>query len=107
MPTRNLQRVIDTTRLELVATGEVLKGSLSKVILGKRRRASGHRIVYLLTYKRAGNKTRSLYVAHAQVSEVRRLIANYHKARRALDKMAELNVELYRTRQAMKRSQRA
>jgi len=80
----------------LAATGGMLKGTVSKVVSGKRADGSGGRESHLLTYKGEGNKTRTVYVSKPRVAEARRMIANYQRARRTLEKIVELNVRLFK-----------
>jgi len=104
MQAGKLQRDIDETRRTLAATGAMLKGSVSKVILGKRKGGPGNRIAHLLTYKSDKNVTKSVYVPKALVATVKTMIRNYHKAKRALGQLVELNVILFKTTRALKRA---
>ena len=58
---KRIQLKIARELKKLSATGEMLKGSISKVALGERKRGNGERISDLLTYKGEGNKTRTVY----------------------------------------------
>ena len=103
MQVNKVQREIDNTRRTLAAIGPLLKGSVNKVILGKKKSAPGNRIAYLLTYKGEGNRTTSVYVKKDQVTEVRAMLRNYQQIKKILNKLVELNVTLFKTRQAIKR----
>jgi hypothetical protein len=83
---------ISSVMAELASVTRILKGSLSKVMLGKRTKGAGSKVVYLLTWKGEGNKTRTVYVKKDQVTDVRRMICNYRKARELLEKVVELNL---------------
>jgi hypothetical protein len=93
------QKIIDKIerlRRALGNTGGVLKGSISPVRLGERKKTAGQRIAYLLTYKGSGNKTKSVYVSKERVPEVKRMIQNYKAAKQAIETMVELNIELFK-----------
>lgn len=92
MQTETVHTKIEAVRQELAATGEVLRGSINKVILGKRKRKAGNRIAYQLTYKAKGNVTKTVYVPTSQVARVKAMIRNHKKAKMALDKLMALNV---------------
>lgn len=49
---------------------------------------------YRLTYKDKQQKTRTVYISRAQLSEARRMIKNYSKVRDLLDKLFETNIEI-------------
>lgn len=95
-----MQKEIEQTRRTLAATESILKGSVSAVVLGKKK-GPGQRVAYLLTYKGAGNKTQSVYVKKSQVAEVTQMICNYQKGKQALERLVELNVKLFKTKQKM------
>lgn len=99
MQARKIEQDIEKTLKALASTGAILKGSVSKVTLGKRSRTSGQRVAHLLTYKGKGNTTQSLYVRKDQVAEVKRLIRNYQKLKVALAKLLDLNVKLFKASQ--------
>ena len=97
MEANAIQRNIDHTLRTLAATGALLKGSVSKVQFGKKKKGRGDRIAYLLTYKGDAQVTRSLYVPKDQVATVTTMIRNHRNARKALEKLVELNVQLFKT----------
>jgi hypothetical protein len=91
---------IKKTLNSLAMTGPLLKGSVSKVILGKKTRAPGDRVAYLLTYKGEGNKTKSVYLKKDQIKEVETMIRRYQKLKEDMNKLIELNVKLFKEEQA-------
>jgi hypothetical protein len=97
MEANTIQRNIANTLRTLAASGALLKGSVSRVLLGKKKRGRGDRIAYLLTYKGDAQVTRSVYVPKSQVATVTTMIRNYRNARKALEKLVELNVQLFKT----------
>jgi hypothetical protein len=99
MQVERLEKSIATTLATLAGTGVVLKGSISKVTLGKKTRTRGDRVSYLLTYKGEGNVTKSLYIRKDQVTEVKQMIRNHHKLKAAVNRLLELNVRLFKARQ--------
>lgn len=92
---------IKKTLNSLALAGPLLKGSVSKVILGKKTRAPGDRVAYLLTYKGEGNKTKSVYVKKDQIKEVETMIQRYQKLKKDMSKLIELNVKLFREEHAV------
>ncbi len=97
MQVDKLQREIRKTRNSLVRTGSLLKGSISKVILGKKTRTRGDRVAYLLTYKGEGNRTKSIYIKQNQLKEVKMMIQNYRNLKTTVNKLIKLTVTLFKT----------
>ena len=96
---RNEQGILAAIRREnarLAKTGRMLKGSLNRVVLGKKKVGTGERIAYRLTWKGTGNKTRTLYVSEDKIEAVMRMISNYGKTRKSIEKLVELNVSLFK-----------
>ena len=93
---RGIQQKIKRELAKLSSTGEMLKGSVSKVVLDARRKREGERVSYLLTFKGESNKTRTVYVEKESVDEVKRMIGNYQKAKLVLEQIVELNVRLFK-----------
>lgn len=96
---QKIQRRIDSDLARMAKLGAMLKGTVSEVKLGQRKRGDGQRITYLLTYKGEGNRTRSVYVPADRVAEVGRMIDNHRKAKAILDRIVELNVALFKIKQ--------
>jgi len=92
---------IGKTRDSLAMTGPLLKGSVSKVILGKKTRTCGDRVAHLLTYKGEGNKTKSVYIKKDQLAEVEAMIKNCRKLKTTVNKLIELNVKLFKIEQTI------
>ena len=106
MQHESIEKAIAKTLTALASTGAVLKGSVSKVTLGKRTRTRGNRVTYLLTYKGKGNITKSLYIRKHQVAEIKQMIRNYQKLKAALRRLLALNVNLFKARQLTTRMDR-
>jgi hypothetical protein len=49
---------------------------------------------YRLTYKDKQQKTRTVYIAHAQLSEARKMLANYSEIRELMDELFEINIAI-------------
>ena len=97
-----IERQLDRELAVLSSHREMLKGSLSKVSLGKRKREEGERTAWLLTWKDDTGKTKTLYVSEAELPGVRTMLANYKKARKALDNITRLGVEIAKSRKQSK-----
>jgi len=86
---------------KLPVTGELLRGSLLERTIRhtkdclKCARGEGHR-VFVLTVSYGGGRTRQFSVRRERVTEVRRLLANYQKLKKAIEGICELNHELLR-----------
>jgi hypothetical protein len=93
-----IERQLDRELTVLSDSREMLKGSLTKVSLGKRKRTEGERTAWLLTWKDAGGKTKTLYASEAELPGVRTMLANYKKARKALDNITRIGVEIVKNR---------
>lgn len=96
---QKIQNRIDSDLARMAKLGAMLKGTVSEVRLGQRKRGDGQRTAYLLTYKGEGNRTRSVYVPTDRVTEVGRMISNHRKARAILNRIVELNVALFKIKQ--------
>jgi len=86
---KSIQKKIEKATSDLAAIGPILKGSLSKM------NKSG-KDAFQLTWKAEGNKTRILYVSGESQKEVREMIGSYKKGKLLLEKLAELQVELFK-----------
>lgn len=80
-----IRKKIASTLASLSQTGPVLKGTISKA-------RTGHQI----TWKAEGNKTKILYVPDARLEEAREMVEGYKKAKELLERLAQLNAELYK-----------
>ena len=99
MQLESIEKNIGRTLTALTSTGAVLKGSVSKVTLGKKTRTRGDRVAYLLTYKGEGNITKSIYIRKDQVAEVKQMIRNYRKLKVTLSRLLNLNVRRFKAMQ--------
>lgn len=54
------------------------------------------RKAYRLTYKSAGQKTRSVYVRRDQLPKLRKMIANYARVRKLIEQLVETNIEIFK-----------
>ncbi len=100
MPDRReqMRKQIETELTRMAKLGPMLKGTVSEVKRGARKRGAGERTSHLLTYKGKGNKTKSVYVPARRVEEVREMVATHREAKRTLDKVVELSVDLFKAR---------
>jgi hypothetical protein len=100
MPDRRhqMQKRIAAELTQIAQLGPMLKGTVCEVKRGPRKRGAGERTTYLLTYKGKGNKTRSVYVPAQRLAQARDLIARHRAAVRALDRVVELSVALFRAK---------
>ena len=96
---------------QAAVTGELLRGSLLERTIRhtkdcpKCARGEGHR-VFVLTVSYGGGRTRQFSVRRERVTEVRRLLANYQKLKKAIEGICELNHELLRPHAAASKSRR-
>jgi hypothetical protein len=104
MQVHKIESEIARTLKRMTATGAVLKGSISRVTLGKKAHLPGNRVSYLLTYKSDGNKTRSVYLRKDQIPRVKQMIGNYRRLKTTLNQLLELNVKLFKAQQLAERS---
>lgn len=105
MQPESIENSIAKTLQVLASAGPVLKGSVSKVTLGRKTRSRGDRVAYLLTYKGEANITRSLYIRKDQLAEVKQMIRNYRKLKLAFGRLLDLNVKLFKARQIRAKNQ--
>ena len=96
---------------KLPISGELLRGSLLERTIRhtkdcpKCAGGEGHR-VFVLTVSYGGGCTRQFSVRRERVTEVRRLLANYQKLKKAIEGICELNHELLRPDAAASKSRR-
>ena len=64
---------------------KMLKGSISKIKNG-----------FILTYKNNESITKTVYVRKNKLSETKKLIQNYNKAKQILNRISSLNIEFYK-----------
>jgi hypothetical protein len=93
-----IRKKIAAELARLAGAGEILKGTVSKVVLGTRKSGRGKKTSHLLTYKGKGNKTRTVYVPKEKVAEVRRMTARYKQAKAVIERIVQLNVMLFKMR---------
>jgi hypothetical protein len=53
-------------------------------------------MAYRLTYKDSNQKTRSVYVKKDQLPRMRKMIANYARLRKLIEKLVEVNIEVFK-----------
>ena len=51
---------------------------------------------YRLTYKDNRQKTRTVYIPRSSLPRIRKLIANYAKARDIIEQLVETNIEMFK-----------
>jgi hypothetical protein len=96
---------------QLPVTGEILRGSLFERTVRHNRGCTicaggGGHPLWVLTVGYAGGRTRQFSLRREQVEEVRRWLGNYHKLRKALEAICELNHALLRPEDAAPRRAR-
>jgi hypothetical protein len=94
-----LQRITDCS--------EFLRGSITSVCSTCNRAncictGRSTRKAYRLTYKDKQQKTRTVYISHAQLPEARRMLTNYSKMRDLLDKLFETNIAMLKRKSKLK-----
>ena len=88
-------KIVELLKSLPIADG-ILKGSISKVSLGKRKDGKGERESYLLTCKGRDNKTKTVYVSKDNLPKVQAMIENYHTTKMLLEEIVELNMVLFK-----------
>ncbi len=83
----------------IIDSSEFLRGSITSVCSTCNRascictgRPTGR--AYRLTYKDKQQKTRTVYISHAQLPEARRMLSNYKKMRELMDTLFETNIAI-------------
>ena len=85
MTKNGIERKIAATLAAMAEAGPLLKGTISKA-------RTGHQI----TWKGAEKKTRILYVPDSRLAQAERMVAAYKKQKMLLERLADLNAELYK-----------
>ena len=91
-----IQEKIAELFVRLPIADGILKGSINKVFLGKRKDGKGERESYLLTYKGRNNKTKTVYVSKDNLAKVQAMIENYHTVKILLEEIVQLNMVLFK-----------
>ena len=91
-----IRHEIEAELARIAHLGPMLKGTVNEVRRGPKKTGTGERKAYLLTFKGKGNKTRSLYVPARRVAEVQDMVAKHREAIRAIGKVVELSVDLFK-----------
>ena len=87
---------IDREMLKLLDCKRMLKGTVSKVVVKSGKAKRRDKIIWQLTYKKDENVTRTIYVREEKLSEAKKRIRNYQKAKSTLNRLLDLNVELFK-----------
>jgi len=95
---KQMQEEIAAALARIAELGPMLKGTVSKVKRGARKRGTGERTAHLLTYKGKANKTKSVYVPAQRIGEVQDMIARRREAIHTLDRVVELSVALFKAK---------
>ena len=90
---KSIKSRIEKATARLAESGPMLKGTIGKVKIGMN---DGRKSAYQITWKGAENKTRTLYVPHERLADAKKMTAAYKKARALIERLAELNAELYK-----------
>jgi len=85
MTKSGIEKKIAATVAAMADPGPVLKGTISKA-------RTGHQI----TWKGMENKTKILYVPDSRLVQAEKMVAAYKKQKLLLERLAELNAELYK-----------
>ena len=94
-----IRRKIEKELARLAGMGAILKGTVSKVNLGRRKAGAGNRTSFLLTYKDKENKTRTIYLGKKRVADAKKMIANHRKLKCVLEKIVGLNIRMFKLKQ--------
>lgn len=93
---KHMQEQIAAELARIAQLGPMLKGTVSEVKRGTKKKSVGERTTHLLTYKGKANKTKTVYVPVQRVGEVQAMIAKHRKAKRTLEKVIALSVALFK-----------
>ena len=96
MEKQKIEEKIDREAQKVRELKKMLRGTINKVVIKKGRVDGKDKVVYQLTYKSEKNITKTLYVKKEKLNEAKKMIRNYQKAKVALSKLLELNVELFK-----------
>ena len=80
--------------------GPMLKGTVSEVKRGARKRGTGERTAYQLTYKGEGNITKTVYVPAHRVKEVQDMLIRHREAVATLNGVVDLSVRLFKAKRS-------
>jgi hypothetical protein len=100
---KDLLRKREDLLLRIAQCSDFLRGSITSACSTCNRvncickgRPKGR--AYRLTYKDKRQKTRTVYISRIQLSEARRMIANYTKMRKLIDELFEINIAIFKKR---------
>jgi hypothetical protein len=84
-----IQGMIEKEWAGLCLAERLMKGTLNRV-------EKNGKITYLLTWKGEKNKTKTVYVKKNQIPEVRKMLKNYKKAKKTIEKVVTLTALLFK-----------
>ncbi len=91
----------------IIDCSEFLRGSITSVCSTCNRAncicmGRSTRKAYRLTYKDKQQKTRTVYISHAQLPDARKMLSNYSKMRELMDKLFETNIAILKGKSKLK-----
>ena len=91
-----IKQKIDLEMLTLSNTKKMLKGTINKVAVKNKRAGEKDSVIHQLTYKGEKNKTKTMYIRAERLKTAKEMVENYQKTKKALNKILELNIELFK-----------
>lgn len=82
--------------------GPVARGSITQVCSTCNRarcicKSPSTKRAYRLTYKDTQQKTKTVYIPHGKVGEIRKMLANYKRMRQLTEQLIQINVEIFKS----------
>lgn len=96
-----LLRKRETLLRRMNGCSEFLRGSITSVCSTCNRATcicpgKSTKKAYRLTYKDAGQKTRTVYISRAQLPAARRMLGNYARMRKLTEELFETNIAIFK-----------
>ena len=97
----NSIRKRNTLVKKMLQTPDFVRGSITSVCSTCNRarcicKKESSRRAYRLTYKSAGQKTRTVYVRRDRLPELRKMLDNYAQLQKLIEQLVEINIEIFK-----------
>ena len=96
MRNEEIEEKIELEIQEMANLRRMLKGTVNKIAIKSGGASGKTRFIHQLTYKGAGNVTKTIYVRKGKLADAEEMTRNYRKAKECLERIAKLNEELFR-----------
>lgn len=96
MKKEKIEQKIKQEMLSLSNVERMLKGTVNSVVVKNATTGKKDKLIHQLTYKGENNKTKTMYIRSGRLDVAKKMVGNYQKAKKTLNNILELNIELFK-----------